>query len=507
MKNKSKRILIAALAVLTFGSNATSAPLGEASDAPETAGMSRTLTLGEVIGMAQSQSPDAVAARGTYESAYWTYRNYRADNLPTLSLGSNPYLNRTTDYVTLGDGSVSYVKQNNVKTDLSLNVTQNVWFTGGTFQVSSTARRLDLLGTESTTYNVQPLYLTYQQSLFGYNALKWNRRIEPVRFREARKQYAETMELVAAQAANYFFSLAAAQTNLEIALTNQAAADTLYRFALGRYHIGTITENELLQLEVNKLNEETNVLSAQISVDDAMDNLRSYLNIKEAAALTVVTDDSVPQFTVPLADAMALAIENNPDIEYMKRQRIQSESNLAYAKANAGLKANIYVQLGLAQTGDDFRQSYNELMDEQYVSVSLSLPILDWGKGRGQVRVARSNLELTNTRMDQNMLAFEQNVQLVVKQFNLQARRVDIAHRTMETAAHRYDVARQLYVMGKSTILDLNSAISEKDSAYRSYVSSLANYWTLYYTLRSLTRYDFEHNLPLEYCYENIEKN
>lgn len=492
MMNKSKRILIALLAIL---------PLRLMAQEEK-----RTLTLSEVVEMAQSQSPDAVAARNTYKSAYWTYRNYRADNLPMLSLGSNPYLNRTTDYVTLGDGSVSYVRQNNVKTDLSLNVTQNVWFTGGTFQVSSTARRLDLLGTNNTTYNVQPLYLTYQQSL-GYNSLKWDRRIEPVRFREARKQYAETMELVAAQASRYFFDLASAQTNLEIALTNQAAADTLYRFALGRYHIGTITENELLQLEVNKLNEETNVLSAQISVDDAMDNLRSYLNIKNAATLAVVTDDNVPQFTVPLAEAMALAIENNPDIESMKRQRIQSESNLAYAKANAGLKANIYLQLGLAQTGDDFRQSYNELLDEQYVSVSLSLPILDWGKGRGQVRVARSNLELTNTRMDQSMLAFEQNVQLVVKQFNIQARRVDIAHRTMETAAHRYDVARQLYVMGKSTILDLNSAISEKDSAYRSYVSSLANYWTLYYTLRSLTRYDFEHNQMLEYSYNDIEKN
>ena len=488
--NKSKRILIALLAIL---------PLGLMAQEEK-----RTLTLSEVVEMAQNQSPDAVAARNTYKSAYWTYRNYRADNLPMLSLGSNPYLNRTTDYVTLGDGSVSYVRQNNVKTDLSLNVTQNVWFTGGTFQVSRTARRLDLLGTNNTTYNVQPLYLTYQQSL-GYNSLKWDRRIEPVRFREARKQYAETMELVAAQASRYFFDLASAQTNLEIALTNQAAADTLYRFALGRYHIGTITENELLQLEVNKLNEETNVLSAQISVDDAMDNLRSYLNIKNAATLAVVTDDNVPQFTVPLAEAMALAIENNPDIESMKRQRIQSESNLAYAKANAGLKANIYLQLGLAQTGDDFRQSYNELLDEQYVSVSLSLPILDWGKGRGQVRVARSNLELTNTRMDQSMLAFEQNVQLVVKQFNIQARRVDIAHRTMETAAHRYDVARQLYVMGKSTILDLNSAISEKDSAYRSYVSSLANYWTLYYTLRSLTRYDFEHNQMLEYQYKDME--
>ena len=245
MNKLSKRILIAALAMLSLD--------GQAQNERQ------LLTLAEVIEMAQTESPDAVSARNTYKSAYWSYRNYRADNLPILSLGSNPYLNRSTDYVTSADGTVSYVRQNNVKTDLSLAVTQNVWLTGGTFQLSSTARRLDLLGANTKTYNVQPLYLTYQQNLFGYNSLKWDRRIEPVRFREARKQYAETMELVAAQAANYFFGLASAQTNLEIALTNQAAADTLYRFALGRYHIGTITENELLQLEVSKLNEDVRI--------------------------------------------------------------------------------------------------------------------------------------------------------------------------------------------------------------------------------------------------------
>ena len=466
-----------------------------------------SLTLSQAIEIAQENSPEAEAARHTYRAAYWNYRFYKANYLPSVTLTSSPSFNKQISKVTQPDGTNLFIKQNQLAVDLDLKINQNVWFTGGSLFVRSNVQRMDELENDVTAYNTQPVVIGYEQALFGYNSLKWDRRIEPVRFREARKQYAETMELVAAQASNYFFELASAQTNLEIALTNQAAADTLYRFALGRYHIGTITENELLQLEVSKLNEEANVLSAQISVDNAADNLRSYLNIKDEVELTVVTDDSVPQFDVPLAEAMALAIENNPDIEYMKRQRIQGESNLAYAKANAGLKANIYLQLGLAQTGDDFQKSYNDLLDEQYVSVSLSLPILDWGKGRGQVRVARSNLELVNTQMDQRMIAFEQNVQLVVKQFNLQARRVDIAHRTMETAAHRYDVARQLYVMGKSTILDLNSAISEKDSAYRSYVSSLATYWRLYYTLRSLTRYDFEHDMPLEYSYSDIERN
>jgi len=459
-------------------------------------------TLADVVRLAQEQSPSAQAARHSFQSSYWTWRNYRASLLPSLSVSTSPYLNRNTDYVSLGDGSEVYVRHNNLKTDLTLDLSQNVWLTGGTLSVKSAARRLDLLGGGGTTYNLQPLTVVYSHSLLGYNGVRWDRRIEPLRYREARKQYAESMELVASQACSYFFNLAQAQTNLEIAISNRAAADTLYSFARGRYNIGTITENELLQLELNKLSEEANVLSAQASRDEAEDLLRTYLNRKDTEPLSVVTDTVVPSFTVPLEEAMTLARQNSPEPDSWERQRLQSEENLAYARANAGLKASVYMQLGLAQTGDDLRAATRNFMDEQYVSVGVSLPILDWGRGRGQVQQARSNLDLTNTRIEQSAMSFEQNVVKVVKQFNLQNRRVTIAHKTLQTAVQRYEVARRLYMLGKSTILDLNSAISEKDSAYRGYVGALSTYWSLFYALRSLTAYDFQWNLPIEYEYE-----
>lgn len=464
-----------------------------------------TLTLRDVVALAQEQSPSAQAARHSYRSSYWSWRNHKASLLPALSISSSPYLNRTTDYVSLGDGSEAYVKHNNLKTDLTLDLTQNVWLTGGTLSVKSAARRLDLLGGGATTYNLQPLTVTYSHSLLGYNSLRWDRRIEPIRFREARQQYAETMELVASQAASCFFSVAQAQTNLDIALQNRAAADTLYRFARGRYDIGTITENELLQLELNKLNEETNVISAQQALTEAEDYLRSFLNLQDREPVIVVTDSVVPLFTVPLEEAMELAHRHSPDISSLERQRLQSEDNLAYAKANAHLKANVYMSLGLAQTGDDLRNTARDLMDEQYVSVGVSLPILDWGRGKGQVRMARSNLDLVNIQTEQSLMTFEQNVTKVVSQFNLQGQRVSIARKTMDTAQRRYDVARHLYLAGRSTILDLNAAISEKDNAYRGFVSSLSTFWSLYYTLRSLTQYDFQWNLPIEYEYDILE--
>ena len=100
-----------------------------------------------------------------------------------------------------------------------------------------------------------------------------------LRYREARKAYAEALELVASETSTLFFNLATAQTNLDIAAYNYASADTLYRYAEGRYNIGTITENEMLQLEINKLTEETNMMNARIEVEDQMQTLRSFLGI------------------------------------------------------------------------------------------------------------------------------------------------------------------------------------------------------------------------------------
>lgn len=464
------------------------------------------LTLQQTIRHAQEQSPDAQSARHSFRSSYWNYRYYRANYLPNLTLTSTPYLDRAINKVTLGDGSVKFVEQNLLSTNLTLSLTQNVPWTGGTFFVETSAQRIDLFSDNSHSYQTSPVNIGYTQSLFGYNSLKWNRRIEPVRYREARKRYAETLELVAAAATQKFFALATAQSNYEIACTNYANADTLYIYARGRYDIGTISENEMLQLEINKLTEETNRMNARIEVDNAMQELRSYLGIQQDVDLKVRIEDFVPDLQIDLNEALLLAAQNSPDIENMQRRRLESESAVAQARANAGLKADIYLRFGLTQTADRWKNAWRNPMDQQYVSLSVSLPILDWGRGKGQVRVAKSNRDLVQTQVEQDKTDFDLNIRKLVKQFNLQAQRVHIAARTDTTAQRRADVARRLYLLGQSTILDLNASITEKDSARRNYVTALYDYWSLYYTLRSLTLYDFGQDRPLEEDLERLIK-
>ena len=445
------------------------------------------LTLSDAIALAQRQSSDALAARHTLEAAEWSYRYYKANYLPSVTLSSSPSLNRQLNSITQPDGTNIFVRQNQLSTDLSLSISQNVTLTGGTLFLRNSLQRLDEFEQRTHGYSSVPFSIGYQQNLFGHNSLRWARRTEPLRHSIAQKQYRETMELVASRASTYFFMLATAQTNLEIARQNYAVSDTLLRFARRRYERGSITENEMLQLEVGKLTEETNRLNAEAEVEDAMLTLRSYLGIKEEVPLTVVTDTLISDNVIDADEALALALQNNPDPEQLRLNVVESKSALSSAKANRGLKADLYLQFGLSQKGETLQEAYAQPLNQQYVSMTVSLPLLDWGRGKGQVRVAKSRLELTQTQSEQAMQDFRQNVQKMVRQYNLQAYRVKIAYRTRETALRRYDVARWLYLQGRTSLLELNTSTNEKDQAQRAFITALQTYWSLHYGLRSLT--------------------
>lgn len=75
--------------------------------------------------------------------------------------------------------------------------------------------------------------------------------------------------------------------------------------------------------------------------------------------------------------------------------------------------------------------------------------------------------------------------------------RVAITGEADQIAQSRYDIAKATYVIGRISITDLNIALGEKDQAKRAYISSLRDFWTAFYNLRTLTLYDFEKNIPL----------
>jgi len=289
-------------------------------------------------------------------------------------------------------------------------------------------------------------------------------------------------------------------------MLNYAKADTLYTYAKGRYNIGTMTESEMLQNEINLLNAELNMLNARNNVDDYMQDFRYYLGINESVDIVVDVRDKVPKFVVDIDKALHLALLNSPDILNMELKKLESERSVALAKAQSGLTANLSASFGLSQTGSEINTAYSNPINQQYVQLGIQFPILDWGLGKGRVRIRQSERDMIFTQVEQERSDFEQSIQRAVKQFNLQIGKVEIAAKTDLIAERQSEVERRMYLLGESSIVSLNASINAKDNAKRSYINALYDYWSLYYSLRILTLYDFEKDILLTEDYQSLIK-
>lgn len=95
----------------------------------------------------------------------------------------------------------------------------------------------------------------------------------------------------------------------------------------------------------------------------------------------------------------------------------------------------------------------------------MTIPILDWGKRRGKVKVAESNRDVTLSKIRQEEISFNQDIFLLVENFNNQAAQLEIAQEADVIAEKRYRTSIETFMIGKINILDLNDAQQSKDEA------------------------------------------
>lgn len=464
------------------------------------------LTIEDVIIIAQKQSPAAISSRHRFRNDYWRYRTHKSSFLPHLTFNATlPDLNRSIERLTLQDGSDAFIERKLINSLTNIELSQNLGFTGGSIFMSSELQRIDILGSNAqTSYLSNPVNIGFRQPINGYNSYKWEKLIEPLRFEESKKNYINAMEMVSIRAINNFFELAVAQKNLEIAELNYSNADTLFHIAEGRYNLGTIAENELLQMELTFLNADAALNEAQMDLKMKKYQLNSFLGLSQDTDIKLIIPHIVPELKVDPVRALSEARSNNPDILNMQRQLLEAERDVASSKSQKGLNASLFATFGLSQRASDLRGAYFDPQEQERVRVGLSIPLADWGLGRGKLRMAQSAQELVRANVRQAELDFQQEVLLRVNQFNLQDNQLQIASKADTIASIRYEVSKQRFLIGKISVLDLNVAQSEKDVAARGYINALRNYWSYFYNVRSLTLYDWINDRKLSQEFDEL---
>ncbi|MDP1622096.1 MAG: TolC family protein [Bacteroidales bacterium] len=459
---------------------------------------SKHLTLNEAIEISKTQSPDAFNAKQAFRSSYWEFRSYKASNLPSLLLTSTlPEISQSLSPYLKQDGTQTYISSKELNANAGLALRQNIGVTGGNISLRSS---LNYYSNNELPFYGNPLNLNFNQPIFSFNPYRWDRKIKPLTYSLAKRKYIEDIEQICITTTNHFFTLLQAQIEKKIALTNKSNYDTLYSIAKGRYQLGKIAENDLLQLELNFLKAQAAVENADLALDNAQFKFKSYLRLQDSMHVVLLPPGNIDFFKIDPRNAVTLANENSSVVLEFKKRLLEAARAVNQARLDGRFDAEVNASVGLQQSGYTVPDTYLNLLDQRRVSLGITIPILDWGVARGQIKIAQSQEEIVKNSVEQDIIDFQRNVYLKAVEFNMQQNQVKIAAKSDTVARKSYEVTKGRYLIGKiNSILDLNNAQIETDNSEKNYYFTLQTFWKSYYEIRKMTLFDFLKNEPLPF--------
>ena len=456
------------------------------------------LTLHDCVRMAREQGPLGSMAMSAWEGKESAYRSFIRGFLPQLSLqGDAPGYTHSINPVVLPDGTTMFIPQSEASSTASLALTQKIPFTGGQLSVLSGLNRIDIMESRTHYYSARPFALSLVQPLFQINTMRWDEEAQELHYRMAPRELAEAMEDCAADVTNKFFDLLLSSMNAANASLNVAVNDTLYRISRGRFNVGKIAENDLLQSELAYLSAKTDYENAVVGLSRSRQTLRAALGMKPGAAIALVPPREIAGGRVDPDSALARARENRSDMLNYDLQLLAAERGVVQARSDNAFGVTMNASIGYNQTAPALPDAYRQLLDQQAVSLGFTFPIFRWGAGSAAVDAALAEQKRTEVSVAQQRFDAEQEVLYEAARLNLLRDQVAVAAKSDTIAQRRFDVAKDRYVIGKIDIPILFIAQSEKDAARRSNIQTLWNYWSTYFRLRRLTLFDFDTGEPL----------
>lgn len=459
-----------------------------------------SLSLRNVVDLAISQSSSVKYTQNQDVNYYWRWKNHQTRFRPQLTLsGDLPNFENQTKPITQPDGSIIFNQVTQLETSAQLALSQPLPMLGATVYAASGIVRLQDFNNHTVGFSGFPVSVGIAQPLFAYNWMKWSRMTEPLVYEEAQKRFIESIEEISYNATARFFNYLKIQTNYSLAESNLANSQDNLKIAQVKKELGTISENDFSRIQLSVFNAQKALNNARIDLKNADYELKKYIGLDQNQRIDLIIPLDMFLWEVDPEVALKESLENRKETPEFERRLIQADRDLTQARRNAGVNATLMMSYGISNSADELGGVYQNPEQQQNVRLSLSVPILDWGRSESQVKLAESRRELVLYDVDQDRQDFERRVVVQVEQFNLIKSQIATAQAADKVAEEGYMIALKKFQNGEISITDLNISLAEREGAKRDYISSIENYWESYFLLREITLYDFEYKQKIYY--------
>jgi outer membrane protein len=354
------------------------------------------------------------------------------------------------------------------------------------------------------------LDLTFEQPLlrgFGRATTEHGIEVAKVGTEISDQQFKDQLVTTVNRVAIAYWNLAAARSELEVALESLGLAKELHENNRVRVDVGTLAPLELVQSEAGIATREEEIIRARGRIGDAEDLLFFFLNIEqgEAWSRSIVPDTEavVENMQVDLDESIRTALSNRPDLAGAQLQHriLELDRDLAAQATKPSL--NLRANYGLNGLGGDvlIRDENGNVIDTIPGGWDDALDQVSGGDFPGwtvglafgfpiQNRTARARAAIADIALEEDKLATSELELLITTEVRAAVRGLETSREQLESAEvsrrlaeRNLDAERKKYDNGLSTSFQILEVQEDLTSARQRQVAALTGY------RRALTEY------------------
>jgi outer membrane protein len=347
--------------------------------------------------------------------------------------------------------------------------------------------------TNSTTKGFSNnLSLNLDQPLFTYNRTKLQLKELELALENSKISYAIQLLSLEKGVTQAFYYVYQQQQSLGISRQAFENMQKSYEVSKNKVDAGISAREEMFQAELNLATTKSDYENKQVELENAKDEFKILIGMSLYDDLIVLPNIAVDTVQVDISLAIDQGLANRMELRQREIDIESSQFDLIQTKALNEFKGSLGLSVGLFGDNEKFGDVYANPTDNEDVSLSLTIPLWDWGERKSRIKATEATIESANISLEEERNDIILGIRKVYRNLlNLQ-NQIGIARQNVTNAQLTYDLNLERYKNGDLTGMDLNLYQEQLSQKQLTFTNSLISYKLELLNLKIQTLYDFE---------------
>lgn len=341
------------------------------------------------------------------------------------------------------------------------------------------------------------LSLNLSQPIFTYNRTRLQLKELQLAHENAQLNYAIQLLSLERQVTMSFYNVYQKQQSLEIDRQAYENMQKSYEIIKNKVDAGLSAREEVFQAELNLASSKSAFENSQVSFENAKDEFKILIGISLYDDILVLPNIEVDTVGIDVAFAIDQGLANRMEIRQSQISLETSQFDLITTKALNEFKGQLDLSVGLFGDNEKLGNLYENPTDNESVSLSLTIPLWDWGERKSRIKASEATIESSKISLEEEQNDIILNIRQVCRNLINLKNQIEIARQNVNNAQLTYDLNLEKYRNGDLTGMDLNIYQNQLSEQQISYTNSLISYKLELLNLKIQTLYDFEKNVSV----------